>query len=182
MLTPITVRRAPDGSGEYLLVKGQGRTLACRVLGIDRIPAIVVSDDYAESDKVQQFLVENVARLRMRPIERALLVAHSRKRGEETAAVARRFGISASTVRRLESQLDGADSQEIAALRAGDVNLSVHAVIARHVPSDERIEIIRAVSGAGIRAGEAGGVVCCFRLAGTRTARSQLPKAAPRTL
>src|SRR5580704_9676772 len=60
VLTPITVREAPDGSGDYLLIKGQGRTLACHFLGIERIPAMVVDDEFAENEKVQQFLVENV--------------------------------------------------------------------------------------------------------------------------
>lgn len=92
VLTPITVRRAPDGSDEYLLVKGQGRTLACRLLHLDKIPAVIVADEFADDEKVQQFLVENVARLRMRPIDRALLVARARGVGEETSAVAARFG------------------------------------------------------------------------------------------
>src|SRR5438067_12553766 len=71
VLTPITVRRAPDGSGDFLLIKGQGRTLACRLLGIDKIPALIVDDEYAETQKVQQFLVENVARLRLSAADRA---------------------------------------------------------------------------------------------------------------
>ena len=111
VLTPVTVRLAPDGSGDYLLIKGQGRTLACRLLGIEKIPAIVVDDDFAENEKVQQFLVENVARLRMRPVDRALLIARARQDGEETAEVAKRFGVSPATVRRLEAQLDGASKQ-----------------------------------------------------------------------
>src|ERR1700733_825050 len=110
VLTPITVRCAPDVTGDYLLIKGQGRTLACRLLGIDKIPAIVMDDRFAGNEKVQQFLVENVARLRMRPIDRALLIARARKEGEETADVARRFGVSTATVRRLEAQLEDASS------------------------------------------------------------------------
>src|SRR5947208_11052471 len=55
VLTPVTVRLAPDGSGDYLLIKGQGRTLACRMLGIKKIPAMVVDDEFADSEKVQQF-------------------------------------------------------------------------------------------------------------------------------
>jgi len=46
--------------------------MACRRLGLDTVPAIVVGDDFDEADKVQQFLVENVARLKMRTIDRAL--------------------------------------------------------------------------------------------------------------
>ena len=145
MLTPVTVRRAPDGTGDYLLIKGQGRTLACRLLGIDKIPAIVVDDRFAENEKVQQFLVENVARLRMRPIDRALLIARARQDGEETAEVARRFGVSAATVRRLEAQLEGATSSEVAALKSGNVNLALHAVIARHVTLNERPDVVAAV-------------------------------------
>jgi ParB/RepB/Spo0J family partition protein len=154
VLTPVTVRHAPDGSDDYLLIKGQGRTLACRLIGIETIPAIVVDAAFAEDEKVQQFLVENVARLRMRPIDRALLIARARQAGEETADVAKRFGVSSATVRRLEGQLDGASHGEVAALRAGNVNLALHAVIARHVLSDERAEVIATVSPFSIRAKE----------------------------
>jgi ParB/RepB/Spo0J family partition protein len=142
VLTPITVRPAPDRSGEYLLIKGQGRTLACSILGLRTIPAIIVDDAHAEVEKVQQFLVENVARLKMRPIDRALLITHARQQGEETAEVAKRFGVAAVTVRRLEVQLDGASAKEVAALRSGDVNLAKHAVIARWVTAKERVEAI----------------------------------------
>jgi len=151
VLTPVTVRHAPDKTGDYLLIKGQGRTLACRLLGIDEIPAVVVDDRFAESVKVQQFLVENVARLRMRAIDRALLIARARQEGEETADVARRFGVSAATVRRLEVQLEGASSSEVAALKSGSINLALHAVIARHVPLNERSDVVAAVAPYSLR-------------------------------
>ncbi|HVV77262.1 MAG TPA: ParB/RepB/Spo0J family partition protein [Mycobacteriales bacterium] len=146
VLTPITVRLAPDGSGDYLLVKGQGRTLACRLLGLDTVPAIVVDDRYAEQEKVQQFLVENVARLKMRPIDRALLIHRAREDGEETSAIAKRFGLAPATVRRLLTQLEGATKREVAALRAGNVSLAVHAVVVRHVDAQERSGVLTAVS------------------------------------
>lgn len=154
VLTPITVRPAPDRSGDYLLIKGQGRTLACRMLGIRKIPAMIVSDDFAENEKVQQFLVENVARLKMRPIDRALLIAHARGKGEETTEVAARFGVSPATVRRLEAQLDGASLGEVAALRDGNVNLALHAVISRHVPAEERAAVIRTIGRYSLRTKE----------------------------
>lgn len=147
VLTPVTVRVAPDGSGDYLLIKGQGRTLACRLLGIDKIPAIVVDDAFAEDQKVKQFLVENVARLRMRPIDRALLIARARQDGEETASVAKRFGVSPATVRRLESQLEGANSREVDALQRGNVNLALHAVIAKYMGPEERSDAVDSVAG-----------------------------------
>jgi ParB/RepB/Spo0J family partition protein len=154
VLTPVTVRFAPDDSGDYLLIKGQGRTLACRLLNIDKIPAIVVDDDFAENEKVQQFLVENVARLRMRPIDRAFLIARARQGGEETAEVARRFGLSPATVRRLQAQLDGASTREVAALKQGNVNLTLHALIARHVEGAERADTVAALAKYSLRTKE----------------------------
>lgn len=154
VLTPITVRQAPDGSGDYLLIKGQGRTLACRMLGLATIPGIVVDDAYAEDRKVQQFLVENVARLKMRPVDRALLISRARARGEETVDVARRFGVSPATVRRLEAQLDGATKGEVAALKSGNVNLALHSVIARHVDGFERGDVVSVIAKYSLRTRE----------------------------
>lgn len=154
VLTPITVRPAPDDRGDYLLIKGQGRTLACRLLGVETIPAIVVDDTYAETEKVQQFLVENVARLKMRPVDRALLIQRARQDGEETSAIARRFGVSPSTVRRLLAQLDGVTSHEVEALEAGDVSLAMHAVIARHVDHGERQAVLDVISGLKLKTKE----------------------------
>jgi ParB/RepB/Spo0J family partition protein len=154
VLTPITVRLAPDGSGDYLLVKGQGRTLACQILGLSEIPALVVDDAFAEQQKVQQFLVENVARLKMRPVDRALLMQRARATGEETASIAARFGVRATTVRRLLAQLDGAGSQEVAALRAGEVNLALHAVLTRHISAEDRPEVLSSLKGNRIGAAD----------------------------
>jgi ParB family chromosome partitioning protein len=154
VLTPITVRPAPDDSGEFLLIKGQGRTLACRILGLETIPAIVVDDTYAEAEKVQQFLVENVARLKMRPVDRALLIQRARQDGEETSAIARRFGVSATTVRRLLAQLEGVTSHEVKALQSGEVNLAMHAVIARHVETSDRAAVLDVIRGLNLKTRE----------------------------
>jgi ParB/RepB/Spo0J family partition protein len=151
VLTPITVRPAPDGSGDYLLIKGQGRTLACQMLGVEKIPAVVVDENFAEDEKVQQFLVENVARLRMRPIDRALLIARARRQGEETADVARRFGVTPATVRRLEIQLDGASKHEVTVLKQGRVNLALHSVIAKHVDPEDRGDVMDAIAKYSLR-------------------------------
>jgi hypothetical protein len=87
----------------------------------------------------------------MRPIDRALLITRARQEGEETAKVARRFGVSAATVRRLEAQLEGATSGEVAALKSGKVNLGLHAVIARHVALNERSDVVVAVASYSLR-------------------------------
>jgi ParB/RepB/Spo0J family partition protein len=152
VLTPISVRRAEDGSGDYLLIKGQGRTLACSVLGIQQIPAEVVDHSFDENQKVQQFLVENVARQKMSPVDRALLIAKARREGEETSQVADRFGVSASTVRRLEAQINGASPNEVAVLQRGEVSLTIHALVARWVSAAEREDILKSLVGLRISA------------------------------
>ncbi len=154
VLTPVTVRIAPDDAGDYLLIKGQGRTLACEMLGLETIPAVVVDDDFPEDEKVQQFLVENVARLRMRPVDRALLISRARQQGEETVDVAHRFGVTPATVRRLQAQLDGATKTEVAALKNGTVNLALHAVISRHVNSAERADVVGEIAKHSLRSRE----------------------------
>lgn len=154
VLTPITVRVAPDGSGDYLLIKGQGRTLACKMLGLTTIPGLVVADEAADDEKVQQFLVENVARLKMRPVDRALLISRARASGEETVDVARRFGVTPATVRRLEAQLDGASKSEVAALKSGKVNLALHAVVAQHVDGRERGDVLAEIAKHSLRTRE----------------------------
>ena len=154
VLTPVTVRPAADGSGDFLLIKGQGRTLACRLLGVDTIPAIVVDDAYAESEKVQQFLVENVARLKMRPVDRALLIQRARQDGEETSSIANRFGVTPSTVRRLVAQLEGVTSHEVESLESGDVSLAMHAVIARHVDHSDRAAVLNVITGLKLKTKE----------------------------
>jgi transposase-like protein len=116
-------------------------------LGFKKIPAVVVQGSFSETEKVQQFLVENVARLKMKPVDRALLIAHARASGEETKSLAKRFGVSATTVRKLESQLGGASDAEIAALRRGDVTLAMQSVIARVVRDDEREHVVNVVAG-----------------------------------
>lgn len=155
VLTPITVRKAPDGSGDYLLVKGQGRTLAARMLGLPDIPALVVDEDFTHVDKVQQFLVENVARLKMRPVDKALLLARAREQGEETADLARRFGVSATTVRRLQAAVEDASPADIAAVRAGEVSLALRGVVARRVAPQERSDVLRVFCDTGISANDA---------------------------
>jgi hypothetical protein len=124
------------------------------MLGLTKIPAVVVGDDFAEDEKVQQFLVENVARLRMRSIDRALLISRARQDGEETADIARRFGVSPATVRRLDAQLNGASKHEVAALKSGNVNLALHAVIARHVGTSERGNIVAEIAKHSLRTRE----------------------------
>ena len=66
---PITVtgRDGPDGKQSYLLVCGEGRLNAFRLLGETHIPALVV--DVTDEDAFIMSLAENIARKGHRPLE-----------------------------------------------------------------------------------------------------------------
>ena len=68
LLQPITVRTA--GDGQYELIAGQRRFLACRLLGSATISAIV-RDDLDDTDATVVSLVENVHRADMNAIDKA---------------------------------------------------------------------------------------------------------------
>jgi hypothetical protein len=104
-----------------------------------------VTEHFSDEEKVQQFLVENVARLKMTSVERALLIAHARRSGEETSDVAHRFGVSATTVRRLELQLADVRADELAALRGGSLTLATHAIITKYADDGDRSEMVAIV-------------------------------------
>ena len=66
---PITVTERPgdDGNPKYLLVCGEGRLNAFRILGETHIPALVV--DVSDEDAFIMSLAENIARRGHRPLE-----------------------------------------------------------------------------------------------------------------
>ena len=68
-ITPITVTERPgdDGQPRYLLVCGEGRLNAFRILGETHIPALVV--DVSDEDAFIMSLAENIARRGYRPLE-----------------------------------------------------------------------------------------------------------------
>ena len=66
---PITVAERPgdDGDPRYVLVCGEGRLNAFRILGETHIPALVV--DVSDEDAFIMSLAENIARRGYRPLE-----------------------------------------------------------------------------------------------------------------
>lgn len=78
---PITVAERPgdDGEPRYVLVCGEGRLNAFRILGETHIPALVV--DVSDEDAFIMSLAENIARRGYRPLEILADIAVLRKRG-----------------------------------------------------------------------------------------------------
>ncbi|HRW61078.1 MAG TPA: ParB/RepB/Spo0J family partition protein, partial [Defluviicoccus sp.] len=96
---PITVTERPDADGRpaYLLVCGEGRLNAFRLLGETHIPALVI--DASDEDALIMSLAENIARRGHRPLEILadieLLLAH----GDDEDSIVARTGLSPKYVR-----------------------------------------------------------------------------------
>lgn len=67
LLQPVSVRRR--GDGRYELVAGERRLRACRLAGLERIPAII--HNYEDAQTAALGLLENMQRMDLNPFEQA---------------------------------------------------------------------------------------------------------------
>ena len=96
---PITVtgRDGPDGKQSYLLVCGEGRLNAFRLLGETHIPALVV--DVTDEDTFIMSLAENIARKGHRPLEILADIELLLTRGLNAEDIIQKTGLSQKYVR-----------------------------------------------------------------------------------
>ncbi len=89
---PITVaeRQGDDGDPRYVLVCGEGRLNAFRILGETHIPALVV--DVSDEDAFIMSLAENIARRGYRPLEILADIEVLRKRGYSAEIIIQKTG------------------------------------------------------------------------------------------
>jgi ParB family chromosome partitioning protein len=85
------------GNGSYLIVAGERRTRAARLLGLSEVPVIL--RDYTEEKRLEVSLIENVQRADLNPIEEAAAYRQLMElTGLSQDAVAARVGKNRSTV------------------------------------------------------------------------------------
>lgn len=97
LLNPITIRKKQDGG--YDLIAGQRRYLACKRLGLKKIPAII-REGLDDTDATIISLVENVHRADMNPIDKARAYKNIFDRYLDYERVARETGVSVPTIKR----------------------------------------------------------------------------------
>lgn len=68
LIQPITVRR--KGAGRYQIISGERRFRACRLAGMETVPAYVRSTD--DQGMLEMAIVENIQRENLDPIEEAM--------------------------------------------------------------------------------------------------------------
>jgi len=128
---PITVtqRQRDDGDSHYLLVCGEGRLNAFRILGETHIPALVV--DVSDEDAFIMSLAENIARRGYRPLEILADIEVLRKRGYSAEIIIEKTGLSPKYVKDIVFLLEKGEERLIEGVQRGNIPLTTALEIAR---------------------------------------------------
>ena len=133
---PITVaeRAGDDGQLKYLLVCGEGRLNAFRILGETHIPALVV--DVSDEDAFIMSLAENIARRGYRPLEILADIELLRERGYTADVIIQKTGLSPKYVRDIVFLLEQGEERLIEGVQRGSIPLTTALEIARASAND----------------------------------------------
>jgi ParB/RepB/Spo0J family partition protein len=143
--------RGPLAAGEYEIIYGHRRFLACELLHREWIEAKVYPPDF---DPLLAAISENLQREQMTPLEEARAVARFVERGEPDAAIARLFRRSTTWVRARRDLLAmPPDLQD--AVQAGTLALSVAAALADIDHDTYRLALIKEADRTGATAATA---------------------------
>jgi len=149
---PITVAERPgeDGQPKYVLVCGEGRLNAFRILGETHIPALVV--DVSDEDAFIMSLAENIARRGYRPLEILADIELLRNRGYSADVIIQKTGLSPKYVRDIVFLLEQGEERLIEGVQRGSIPLTTALEIARASANDPNN-----TNGNGEGEGEGGG-------------------------
>jgi len=133
---PITVAERPgeDGQPQYVLVCGEGRLNAFRILGETHIPALVV--DVSDEDAFIMSLAENIARRGYRPLEILADIELLRNRGYSADVIIQKTGLSPKYVRDIVFLLEQGEERLIEGVQRGSIPLTTALEIARASAND----------------------------------------------
>lgn len=128
---PITVteREAADGAPAFLLVCGEGRLNAFRLLGETHIPALVVN--VTDEDAFIMSLAENIARRGHRPLEILADIELLLARDYTIDDIIQRTGLSQKYVRDIVFLLEKGEERLIEAVQNNTIPLTAALEIAR---------------------------------------------------
>ncbi len=134
LIQPITVRRV--GENRYQIISGERRYKACRVAGMETIPAYIRDTD--DQGMLEMAIVENVQRENLDPIELALsyqrLIDECRMTQEELAdRVGKKRATVANTIRLLKLPAKVQHDIKVGLLSAGHAK----AILSVENPTDQ---------------------------------------------
>ena len=118
----VTPRKGPDESDRYLLICGEGRLKAFKTIGESHIPARVV--EVSDDEAFIMSLVENVARLKRRPLEIMAGIERLREKGYTPNEISEKTGLGLSYVHGILLLLREGEERLLVAVESGRVPVS----------------------------------------------------------
>ena len=141
VISPVTVRRMPDGS--YQLIAGERRTRASRMAGLKEIPAYVRTA--TDTQMMEMALVENIQRENLGAIEVAqaykALIEECRLTHEELSA---RVGKNRSTITNYLRLLTLPDETQ-AALTEGKISMAHARALINVEDEEQHLDILHSI-------------------------------------
>lgn len=137
---PITVtpRKGTDKTERYLLICGEGRLKAFKVLGETHIPAIVV--DVSDDEAFIMSLAENIARVKRRPLEILAGIEQLHKKGYGANEIAEKTGLVVSYVQGILTLLEQGEERLLVAVESGRVPITAALSIVRAGDDDKAVQ------------------------------------------
>ncbi len=147
LLQPVTVRRTEGDS--YELIAGERRLRACKLAGMDRIPAII--REYGDEQTAALSLLENIQRMDLNPFEQARGLRDIIELWDCTQAeAARRLGLAQPTLANKLRLLQLTRDQQQFILDKGLTERHARAVL--RLPENRRSEALICISRHGMNA------------------------------
>src|SRR5207253_380607 len=134
----ITPRKNSEGLTRFLLICGEGRLKAFKTLGETHIPALVV--DISEEDAFIRSLVENIARVKRRPLEILSGIQQLHDKGYSAKDIAEKTGLTVSYVHGVLVLLQQGEERLLVAVEKGRVPLTAAMSIAGAGDDDKAIQ------------------------------------------
>ena len=155
LLQPVTVRRCEKGG--YELVAGERRTLAYRLLGREKIPAIV--EQFSEQQSATLALVENLQRENLNYFEQATAIAKLMHEHTLTQQqISTKLGMAQSTIANKLRLLQYTEKAQTAFLQHGLTERHARAIL-RAPDSRMQLEAIEYVASRGLNVEQTEGYI-----------------------
>jgi ParB family transcriptional regulator, chromosome partitioning protein len=137
---PITVtpRPGPEGEERYLLVCGEGRLKAFKVMGQTTIPALVVN--VSDEDAFIMSLAENIARRQCRPLEILAGIKVLHDQGYDKKTISAKTGLTAEYVGGILTLLQHGEERLLVAVQKGRIPLNTALAIVGSGSDDRAIQ------------------------------------------
>lgn len=137
---PITVtpRPSPEGKEHFLLICGEGRLKAFKLLGEKTIPAMVV--EVGDEDAFIMSLAENIARRQARTLELLSGIVQLKDKGYDKKAIAAKTGLSPEYVHGILHLLEHGEERLLIAVESGRIPLHAALSIVGAGSSDKDVQ------------------------------------------